>query len=212
MLVGWNESGENREQDESAQKDKWADRTFLCTSCVLWSSTLTHPSAPHPTPASWSLSRQRVQPHRVREEKKKQDMCSLEVSPKVLREVSPWACLANSWLHDSCRFEMRHASCDVWLLLDKLSAGIPFTSSGTQPRGLKRQNSSMLSVFRCLAHWSLCSPLNGRSTVLNWVAQQGRAIQVLFPQQFLKLKKPPPHKSLSITMNFGCSLLKTALN
>lgn len=38
MLVGENESGENREQDESAQKDKWADRTFLCTSCVLWSN------------------------------------------------------------------------------------------------------------------------------------------------------------------------------
>lgn len=49
MLVGENEREENREQDESAQKDKWADRTFLCTSCVLWSSTLTPPRPPpHP--------------------------------------------------------------------------------------------------------------------------------------------------------------------
>lgn len=187
----------------------WPD-IFVHIMCALVLHPQPHP-APHPSPdlchdSGFSLI------ECGKKKKKKQDMCSLEVSPKVLREVSPWACLANSWLHDSCRFEMRHASCDVWLLLDKLSAGIPFTSSGTQPRGLKRQNSSMLSVFRRLAHWSLCSPLNGRSTVLNWVAQQGRAIQVLFPQQFLKLKEPPPHESPSITMNFGCSLLKTALN
>lgn len=135
-LVGWRERRwrEQRWKDESAQKDKWADRTFLCTSCVQWvphpPSTPTHPPPDLCHDSGFSLIECWWGGGR-----KKQDMCSLEVSPKVLREVSPWASPANSWLHDSCCFEMRHASCDVWLLLDKLSAGIPSTSSETQPRG-----------------------------------------------------------------------------
>lgn len=45
----------------------------------------------------------------------------------------------------------------------------------------------MLSVFHCLAHWSLCLPPNGRSTVLKRVAQQVRSIEVLLPEQLLEL-------------------------
>lgn len=52
----------------------------------------------------------------------------------------------------------------------------------------------MLSVFRCLAHWSLCSPLNGSSAILEWVAQQTRAILASFPEELLELLPSEPRE------------------
>lgn len=51
LLVVDYESGDNKEQDESAQKDKRADRTFLCTSCVLCTPPPPPLLPPFPSPA-----------------------------------------------------------------------------------------------------------------------------------------------------------------
>lgn len=57
-----------------------------------------------------------------------------------------------SQIHDcmtAAPLKIRHVSCDGWLLLDKLSAGILFILLGTQPQRVKKAKLSMLSTFCC---------------------------------------------------------------
>lgn len=59
----------------------------------------------------------------------KRDMCAGEVSPEVLRGMSPWVNLTHSWLHDSCFFEIRDVFwCEDPVRQVELSTTTLFTS------------------------------------------------------------------------------------
>lgn len=133
-------------EENKSREDKWADHTFLCTS---WAPLSRIPSR-SPTPLFWSLSRLRVQLHRVglcgKKKKKGTSARSRSVPRCSMRSVLEPA----SQIHDcmtAAPLKIRHVSCDVWLLLDKLSAGILFILLGTQPQRVKKAKLSMLSMF-----------------------------------------------------------------
>lgn len=130
-----------------------------------------HDPHTHP-PTSWSLSRQRVQSHRVGRpggEKKTGHVLTRGQSQSAPRGQS---------LSQPCKFMtawqllLWNEACALWCVtpVRQVKRWNPVHFIGNSTPRLKRQKSSMRSVFRCLAHWSLCSPLNGRSTILKWVA------------------------------------------